>query len=730
MSSPGKRRVISSSEQPALAQPTATSNHTNSTHASASPQAKKRRVSDLNQDLTKDELDYIISGLSLPDRKIPVALDYANNRTVNAQVQAYAKLAGQNWTYYVRTLSVVIGRGADDNEVQIDLGPAKVISRKHATIQYNGEYWELEVSGRNGVKIDRVVFKEGSKRLYSGNVLEIGGVQMMFVLPDSKPNVAPVYRQRLYNMPQFPPQTGNSLLQSNLDPFSQDLPGAPPIYHQNPPPAQNQSSHRFVQYQKYDSSYAPSYENIPAGYSSQFDSQQPLPAQQQQRTSYPKGVAIISQSQVRSQGTVGHYLEQDLSSEDAKDIKPPYSYATIISQAILSTEEHMMTLADIYDWISRHYSFYRFSKSGWQNSIRHNLSLNKAFEKVPRRANEPGKGMKWQIVAQFKEEFQLKAQQGEHIKGKSTIAQMQRQAQQRYSPQRASSSNPLVKSEKNTSLPPLHVATTDEMEAAAVVATLATSPTRNLPRSPQVKREEKDLISTPHKQSMWDGHAYSDQYGFTSSISDNPGQLNLSTPSPTHRYQPGHQISQLEAYTPERGSSNGRLQSWRHNSASKESTPLNKLISLDARQREISASNGTTVSNTTEPGDDTDSNESDERGPGPLVGLPSTTPASKFQANLQLAAPSSAQQQQLPSSFMPNSSPAPFWRFMQGTPVRGGNDFSPTKFSSPTAAVTLTQVPASRSSKQSTESNSSGSSGPGFNKSEALGDLQNVDLTR
>ena len=109
-------------------------------------------------------------------------------------------------------------------------------------------------------------------------------------------------------------------------------------------------------------------------------------------------------------------LDQDLSKEEAKDIKPPYSYATMITQAILSNPQGVMSLSEIYNWIADHYAYYKYSKTGWQNSIRHNLSLNKAFEKVPRRPNEPGKGMKWQISESYKEEFLNKISDGTILK--------------------------------------------------------------------------------------------------------------------------------------------------------------------------------------------------------------------------------------------------------------------------------------------------------------------------
>lgn len=77
--------------------------------------------------------------------------------------------------------------------------------------------------------------------------------------------------------------------------------------------------------------------------------------------------------------------------------KPPYSYATLIGMAILRSKDRKLTLAQIYKWINDTFEWYRKSKSGWQNSIRHNLSLNKAFKKQERPKNDPGKGNYWLV---------------------------------------------------------------------------------------------------------------------------------------------------------------------------------------------------------------------------------------------------------------------------------------------------------------------------------------------
>ncbi|XP_015248578.1 PREDICTED: forkhead box protein J1-A-like [Cyprinodon variegatus] len=84
-------------------------------------------------------------------------------------------------------------------------------------------------------------------------------------------------------------------------------------------------------------------------------------------------------------------------------VKPPYSYATLICMAMQASKQSKITLSCIYQWITDNFCYYRHADPTWQNSIRHNLSLNKCFIKVPRNKDEPGKGGFWKIDPQYTE---------------------------------------------------------------------------------------------------------------------------------------------------------------------------------------------------------------------------------------------------------------------------------------------------------------------------------------
>lgn len=56
----------------------------------------------------------------------------------------------------------------------------------------------------------------------------------------------------------------------------------------------------------------------------------------------------------------------DSSEYSSRDTKPPFSYASLIAQAINSTASRKLTLNGIYNHITNHYPYYQMAQNGWQ----------------------------------------------------------------------------------------------------------------------------------------------------------------------------------------------------------------------------------------------------------------------------------------------------------------------------------------------------------------------------
>ncbi|XP_034028792.1 forkhead box protein P1-B-like isoform X2 [Thalassophryne amazonica] len=74
------------------------------------------------------------------------------------------------------------------------------------------------------------------------------------------------------------------------------------------------------------------------------------------------------------------------------EVRPPFTYASLIRQAIFESPRNQLTLNEIYNWFTRNFAYFRSNAATWKNAVRHNLSLHKCFVRL-----ENVKGAVWTV---------------------------------------------------------------------------------------------------------------------------------------------------------------------------------------------------------------------------------------------------------------------------------------------------------------------------------------------
>ncbi|CAF1397842.1 unnamed protein product [Rotaria magnacalcarata] len=370
----------------------------------------------------------------------------------------YARLESNNFGVYdVWQEKTIIGKKTNHNEVDVNMGSTSVVSRVHfELILVNGTDFQLKCRSKNGIFVNNNYSKVSSitvlpkqctlrfpstdicitfSSLINNNLITTNNTNATArTSPGSvSRHVSTDTSQQQQRSSSVSIDSNNPSATSSL--LLQSVPNVTPQQQQVILVAVNQHPHRTVNHvntnHESNNSLLPISLNIPNS-SSPINSISNGRNNEQIKIQYESPTAVnitantsllsatihssstsprlpnsdITENQtlvsspiiqrLPASGIDNNHQDQD-NMNSKNSTKPPFSYAQLIVQAILSAPDKQMTLSQIYSFISAQYPYYEANNRGWQNSIRHNLSLNRYFIRLARKENETGKGSFWRL---------------------------------------------------------------------------------------------------------------------------------------------------------------------------------------------------------------------------------------------------------------------------------------------------------------------------------------------
>ncbi|KAL1732732.1 hypothetical protein EV714DRAFT_270362 [Schizophyllum commune] len=320
------------------------------------------------------------------------------------KISAYYSLVFPRYTFYVRTLSITIGRrttpnpaapstsaAADNAQVDVDLGGLKSVSRLHAKIEYDqdSDRFVLDVIGRNGAWVDGVWCGSGTRApLGERSQIQIAQRTFHFVLPPPPPpedtpspsSHSSTNRARSPSVDitsispptSIPSHSPPPRPETKPEPEEVEIPIKPPL---TPPPIQRAPDTQLPDSNSISraSSSRPTKRKKP-------DADEPAP---------PRPAPLVPKPKPRP---------------EEMPPKPQLTYAQLIYKAIKGIGGKA-TLQEICAWVMNNYEYYQYAEPTWMSSVRHNLSSGRAFKKGERCGGDRGKGFFWSLDEDYEQNF-------------------------------------------------------------------------------------------------------------------------------------------------------------------------------------------------------------------------------------------------------------------------------------------------------------------------------------